>query len=445
MNILTVYRTMPSGQKVLLGQLVHLRPERQTVTGAVFRPNVYAFSYDSAYQGAPIHPDYPVVADKIYYGPTASGRENQQLHPVFQDCIPDGWGRMLIEKAMARENIENTPMNMLAWIGDRGMGALSWYPKKNPDSPAVVDFTLLAASVMGEFEQRDEADIPLFKQLAASGASNGTRPKIMLTRSVDAYGRTQYCNDPNRPGEKYLFKFSSVFIHPFGLEECMVEFLYNDMACLMGMETCPFTASRQVFNRVTYSWSCQQRFDCTEDTGRYHVLSMAAFLGRNDAQPPADWSYVDMVRRITELVGERGALSIIDKCFFNYLMCNEDDHTRNFSLLLDENEQWQVAPAYDIMFLQTGHGRTTPLAFTRSGIAEHIDAEVITQLADAGDLAYERVLARYKSMARTLQQHLEPMLRDRRYSLSSQFQQLLRTTIEPRVAQALRLSTLPDR
>jgi serine/threonine-protein kinase HipA len=35
---------------------------------------------------------------------------------------------------------------------------------------------------------------------------------------------------------------------------------------------------------------------------------------------------------------------------FNVVASNRDDHTKNFSFLMDENGQWSLSPAYDLTF-----------------------------------------------------------------------------------------------
>lgn len=42
---------------------------------------------------------------------------------------------------------------------------------------------------------------------------------------------------------------------------------------------------------------------------------------------------------------------------FNVLACNQDDHSRNVSFLMDSEGKWRVAPAYDLTFHINQHNQ----------------------------------------------------------------------------------------
>ena len=44
------------------------------------------------------------------------------------DCLPDQWGRRLMNRAFNELEVKATPMRMLAWVGKRGLGALTFEP-----------------------------------------------------------------------------------------------------------------------------------------------------------------------------------------------------------------------------------------------------------------------------------------------------------------------------
>jgi serine/threonine-protein kinase HipA len=54
------------------------------------------------------------------------------LFGVFNDSLPDGWGRLLLDRKLMKADIhpnELTPLDLLCYVGSRGMGALSYQPE----------------------------------------------------------------------------------------------------------------------------------------------------------------------------------------------------------------------------------------------------------------------------------------------------------------------------
>jgi serine/threonine-protein kinase HipA len=55
------------------------------------------------------------------------------LHGIFNDSLPDGWGLLLMDRAFMDKfgwgRSEITPLDRLAYIGSRGMGALEYQPE----------------------------------------------------------------------------------------------------------------------------------------------------------------------------------------------------------------------------------------------------------------------------------------------------------------------------
>lgn len=54
------------------------------------------------------------------------------LFGVFADSLPDGWGRLLVDRLMMKNHIDPATvgsLNRLAIVGDSGMGALSYRPE----------------------------------------------------------------------------------------------------------------------------------------------------------------------------------------------------------------------------------------------------------------------------------------------------------------------------
>jgi serine/threonine-protein kinase HipA len=68
---------------------------------------------------------------------------------VFNDSLPDGWGRLLLDRAVERPGIARqdlTPLDRLAHVGRHGMGALSYELDLSVSdrTPAVLELDAIA-------------------------------------------------------------------------------------------------------------------------------------------------------------------------------------------------------------------------------------------------------------------------------------------------------------
>jgi hypothetical protein len=64
------------------------------------------------------------------------------LPEVFGDSLPDGWGRLLIDREFERRGSGRTaiaPVDRLAIVGTHGMGALIYRPEERTVGPNSVD------------------------------------------------------------------------------------------------------------------------------------------------------------------------------------------------------------------------------------------------------------------------------------------------------------------
>ena len=116
---LTVKRILSNGQTVNAGQLA------SSSSGQIY------FSYDKTYLNA----DYGVLSplkvpaiSELIEGPYSP---NEGLHGIFADSLPDGWGRLLMDRAFRHRGIlpQNISMlSRLAFVGQTGSGALIYEP-----------------------------------------------------------------------------------------------------------------------------------------------------------------------------------------------------------------------------------------------------------------------------------------------------------------------------
>ena len=293
------------------------------------------------------------------------------LHGAFADSLPDGWGRLLMDRVCRRHGIlpsELTPMDRLSYVGNRGLGALQYSPPSafTTESPTDVDLMELAERARALFED-DSADV--LPELAATGSLGGARPKALVY--LEASGDPRASTQPGVGLEPWLVKFTSASL-PLGHEESLCEAAYLTLAQEAGIDTPRWRLipARQRAGSSAIASLALKRFDCTPAGGRLHMLSLCGLLDADFRAPSMD--YEDLIKA-SQVLCESPAVgqSQFVRAVFNLFAVNQDDHTRNWSFLQDDGGRWRPSPCYDVTFSPSpygehatayvGHGATPPL------------------------------------------------------------------------------------
>jgi serine/threonine-protein kinase HipA len=110
------------------------------------------------------------------------------LYGVFNDSLPDGWGRLLLDRTVEKHGINRrqlTALDRLAYVGLHGMGALSF----GTDCSAVeADESELALDKLAEESAlvlAGENEEVFEELLRLNGSSAGACPKIVAQVSAD--------------------------------------------------------------------------------------------------------------------------------------------------------------------------------------------------------------------------------------------------------------------
>jgi len=251
---------------------------------------------------------------------------------VFADSLPDGWGRLLVDRMLVKMHInpyEVDTLNRLAIVGDSGMGALTYFPKhihESVDVKAEYDHIANECKKVLESEYSDDLD----KLFLLGGSSGGARPKILT--EIDE--------------EDWIIKFPASTDRKNSGE---IEYRYSLCAKKCGLDM----AKTQLFSSKQCSgYFGTKRFDrVNQGNGikkRIHMMSVSALLEVSHRVPALD--YNSLMQLTLELTKD---YSEVEKMFklmcFNVFAHNRDDHSSNFSFLFDENtKKWKMAPAYDL-------------------------------------------------------------------------------------------------
>lgn len=272
------------------------------------------------------------------------------LFGVFADSLPDGWGRLLQDRAFSARQVPPeriTPLLRLAAVGTSGMGALTYHPPTDDDAQAeVLDLDYLAQQSQRILAGMSIDDIEEMVRLG--GSSGGARPKLLV-----GYHPTQgtLISDRFPLPEGYthwIVKFNASMDRP---DAALLEYAYALLARRAGLEV---SECRLFEGRSGNVYFGTKRFDRTQGT-RLHLHSVAGLLHDNFRLSTLDYGHLmDAAIRLTQ--SRKSAESILRMAAFNVFAYNRDDHSNNFSFLMDATGEWRVAPAYDLTYAPSTHG-----------------------------------------------------------------------------------------
>lgn len=271
------------------------------------------------------------------------------LPGLIADALPDGWGMLLMDRAFARAGRRPgavSPLDRLAFIGERAMGALAFEPAE-PLALNDEDLTLLRLAkeveqVVDDTPVAAPAEEALHHLLLLGGSPQGARPKVLVAFDP-ASGKVGAGETAAAPGsEPWLVKFPAREEHR---DACAVEELYARLARHAGLD---MPTSRFFDLSTRHAAFGVRRFD-RERGLRVPLLSLSALLHVDYRLPALD--YEMLLRATRRLTGdEREVHKAFERCVLNVLLHNRDDHSRNFAFRLGADRRWRLAPVFDLTF-----------------------------------------------------------------------------------------------
>ncbi len=266
------------------------------------------------------------------------------LPGLLYDSLPDGWGLLLMDRYFRQQGIELrdvSPLERLAYIGDRALGALSYQPAMNMDHPWPNDIGLEMLAANCEIVLHGKEDDVLSELIIAGGSPGGARPKVIVGYHDGKQSLCSGVTDLPVGYKHYLIKFPAMIDVDDNAE---VEYAYALMAMACGIEM-PET---KLFSAGKYGAAFGiARFD-REHNQRIHMHSLSGLLHANFRIPNLD--YTDFLKATWLLTQDQ--LQVYQgfrRMVFNVLTHNRDDHSKNFSFLY-KNYNWQLSPAYDLTY-----------------------------------------------------------------------------------------------
>lgn len=287
-----------------------------------------AFQYDKDWlrDGFAISPFSLPLEDRVFI-PKSDVFEG--LFGVFSDSLPDGWGRLLVDRMLMKKGVQPysvRSVTRLGIVGSSGMGALEYVPELWPiEEKESYDLEQLAKECELIFQDKDCNNLDELFQLG--GSPGGARPKV-LVRIEDA---------------PWLVKFPSPQDEP---SVGKGEYTYMRCAALCGIDV---PEVRLLPSATGDGYFGVKRFDRVNGK-KNHMITVSGLLETSHRIPNLD--YHDLMKLTYILTKDsRQMEELYRRMCFNVFAHNRDDHSKNFSYLYDESEKrWKLTPAYDLTY-----------------------------------------------------------------------------------------------
>lgn len=307
----------------------------------------------------------PVAAKKIFSFPEL--RKNNQsgldtfkgLPGLLADVLPDKYGNQLINMWLAQQGRPQDSMNpieMLCFIGSRGMGALEFEPTtiKEYKTPFAIEIDSLVGIAQKMLSDRNafstnlqqEEEKAIMEILKIGTSAGGARPKAVIAYNATTGDVRSGQTKAPAGFEQWLIKLDGVSDVQLGASKGYgrVEMAYYNMATACGIEMMP----SRLLEENGRAHFMTKRFDREGGETKHHIQTFCA-MRHFDFNLVNSFSYEQLFQTLRELkLGFQDTEQLFRRMVFNVIARNCDDHTKNFAFRLKKGGQWELAPAYDI-------------------------------------------------------------------------------------------------
>jgi serine/threonine-protein kinase HipA len=352
-------------QQNLIHVYYHSLASKQLMGRLLLKNRQIFFEYDTAFIKTELELSpfkLPLKAGVI----SSKDRIFEGLFGVFNDSLPDGWGRLLLDRKLTNLGINPgnlSPLDRLYLIGNNGMGALSYEPG-NPASAVgwPIDLDEIDHEIQATLINNDQYVDDL---LILGGSSSGARPKVLLR--ID--------------NEDWLIKFRSSLDPP---DISSIEYAYHLMAKEAGLHV---PKAKLFPSQKSFGFFGVKRFDRKDDE-KIHMHTISGLLHADHREPFLD--YTTIMKATLYLTRDVRECEVqFRNAVFNVLSHNRDDHSKNFSFLMDANGTWNVSPAYDLTFSSGPVGEHSSMIV---GEGKHPTKNHLLKLALIGNIKRDKAL-----------------------------------------------------
>jgi serine/threonine-protein kinase HipA len=281
------------------------------------------------------------------------------LPGLLADVLPDKYGNAIINAwltSQGRATGSLNPVEMLCFIGKRGMGALEFEPPEPKRSNAATKLEIdqlvhLANKILAgrlEFSTNLSANESktLLDILKIGTSAGGARAKAVIAFNETTGDVRSGQAEAPKGFTHWLIKFDGVTDRQFGTSfgYGRVEMAYHLMAkdSEIEMTECRLLQENERAHFMT------RRFDREQGKGKLHYQSFCA-IRHFDFNDINDYSYEQLFETLRLLgLPYPQAEQVFRRMVFNVIARNCDDHTKNFGFIMDNAGTWRLSPAFDV-------------------------------------------------------------------------------------------------
>lgn len=320
------------------------------------------FEYDSSFRqlGLELSPlKMPLNRNAVFSFPELRNSNTfKGLPGLLADVMPDKYGNAIINSWLQKNNRPSNslnPVEILCFIGKRGMGALEFEPNNVEMEMQDVDLEIsslvhIAEQILQERQDFNSSfsktdDKHLYDLLKIGTSAGGARAKAVIAFNPNTKQVRSGQADIPQGFEHWLFKFDGVMDQQFGASSGYgrVEMAYYLMAKAAGITM----QESQLFEENGRAHFMTKRFDRVGN----EKLHMQSFCGLQhyDFNEVNSFSYEQLFETMRLLgLPYTDARQLFTRMVFNVMARNCDDHTKNFAFLMDKNGKWSLSPAFDV-------------------------------------------------------------------------------------------------
>lgn len=314
-------------------------------------------------KGIEVSPILMPLSDRIYSFPELSSQTFLGMPGLLADALPDRFGRALLDQWLAMNNrTQANPVERLCYQGKRCMGALEFAPAQNRvfDEISVIEVASLVKVASNVLHDRailqtnmGQPTEALMDILRVGTSAGGQRAKAVIAYNDETQEVRSGQLDAPKGFDYWLLKLDGVTNSQLGDPQHYgeIEYVYYLMAKLAGIN---MTECRLLHenNRAHFM---TRRFDRVNGA-KVHMQTLCG-LTHSDYNVRNSCSYEQAFAYMRQLyLPYPQAEEFFRRMVFNVVACNQDDHTKNISFLMDQTGKWSLSPAYDMSWAYNSNG-----------------------------------------------------------------------------------------
>jgi serine/threonine-protein kinase HipA len=328
---------------------------------------LFAYSDSFIDTGIELSPFLMPLSKKLYEFPKLSVKTFRKLPPLCCDSFPDSFGSKLYNRFLNAKGIKSANhLFYLSYLGNRGAGALEYRPaventngQRNNDP---VDFGYYAELIQFIQENKYSLNISvedregIIDLSKLGGSAGGARPKIYVaSNNQDLPKRNLVAGDITYSGDYTysILKISDPKIRDAEEDYGKMEYVYYRMARDCGI---PMMESELIDGKHFST----KRFDRDNQGNKFHYQTFNSLFGLAFDDESLNIGYEHFLKALKRFnLPQEDITQLYKQMCFNVIALNRDDHTKNFSLIMNEDNKWRLAPAYDLCYCENPYHTTT--------------------------------------------------------------------------------------